>query len=295
VKPDFKNPSAGFGPVPFWWWVGEPVTRERIAWQLDRLKEKGVLSGIVSYNHQADGSANRGEPAVFSQAWWPLFREVLADCKGRGMTLGFQDYTLLNPVLQEIGAECSEMVGGELRELHGFASGHEPVRLAAGSGCPVIRAVAFPMAEGKATAVGVMDLAAFVRGGQLEWISPNGGEWLVSLVSFQPRAFDPLNAESGRRVIERFYSPFESECGGDLGSTIPISFQDELDFGVRMPMWSSCLAAEFEARKGYDLVPLLPALWNDLGPLTPKVRIDYSDVVVSLLEERYFIPVYEWH
>jgi len=295
VKQDFQNPSAEFGPVPFWWWVGEPVTRERIAWQLDRLKERGVLSGIVSYNHHADGSANRGKPEVFSTDWWQLFREVLADCKDRGMTLGFQDYTLLNPVLQEIGTDGSGMTGGELREVHGFASGHEPLSLAAGSGCPVICAMAFPMAGGKAAVAGALDLAASVRDGRLEWLPPGGGEWLVSFVFFQPRGFDPLHPGSGSRVIERFYSPFEAECGGDLGLTIPVSFQDELDFGVKMPLWSAYLAGEFRARKGYDLVPFLPALWNDLGPQTPKVRIDYSDVVVSLLEERYFIPVYEWH
>ena len=31
------------------------------------------------------------------------------------------------------------------------------------------------------------------------------------------------------------------------------------------------------------------------GIMTPKVRIDYSDVRMSLMEERYFEPIYNWH
>ena len=53
--------------------------------------------------------------------------------------------------------------------------------------------------------------------------------------------------------------------------------------------------AEFALRKGYVLPVLLPALWHDLGTITAKVRIDYSDVVTTLLEESYFIPVFRWH
>jgi len=281
--------------VPFWWWVGEPVERARITWQLDRLKEMGVMSAIVSYNHHACGAPNRGEPEVFSKEWWHLFRGVLSDCKERGMTLAFQDYMLLNPVLRQIGKECPGMAGSELKEVHAVASGNKPVRLSAPPGCPVLCAVAFPRTDGRSGVNGSVDLASFVSEGILEWSPRGGGEWLVSLVFLLPKAFDPLHAESGSRTIERFYRPFESECGGDLGTTVPISFQDELDFGSKMPLWSSCLSAEFQSRKGYDLLPLLPALWNDLGPLTPKIRIDYADVAVTLLEERYFIPIFRWH
>jgi hypothetical protein len=38
-------------------------------------------------------------------------------------------------------------------------------------------------------------------------------------------------------------------------------------------------------RKGYDIIPELPALFKDTGPRTPKVRLDYHDVLVALSEE----------
>ena len=32
-----------------------------------------------------------------------------------------------------------------------------------------------------------------------------------------------------------------------------------------------------------------------MGPITPKVRLDYADVKVQLTEERYFRPIFDWH
>lgn len=290
---DFLSPAAAHGPVPFWWWVGEPVTRERAAWQLDQLKAKGVLNAIISYNHHADGTPNTGEPAVFSPAWWDLLRGVLDDCKARGMQLSFQDYTLLNPLLREIGSSSPGMAGGgTLGEAHWCGEGPACVRLE-GGGAPV-GAWAYPVHGDCAEAGGALDLRGRISGDSLEWTAP-AGRWLVSLVFVQQTPFDPMHAGSGRLVIERFYSAFEKEIGPHLGSTFPVSFQDELDFGSSMPRWSRGLPDEFRRRMGYDLEPALPALWHDLGPRSAKIRIDYADVVVSLMEEHYFIPVFEWH
>ena len=52
---------------------------------------------------------------------------------------------------------------------------------------------------------------------------------------------------------------------------------------------------EFFARKGYNIRLYLPALAYDIGKMTPKVRLDYGDVVMSLAEERYFKPIFDWN
>ena len=72
-------------------------------------------------------------------------------------------------------------------------------------------------------------------------------------------------------------------------------FNDELHIGVGKFAWNPDFPEEFRRRKGYDLFDVLPAMWEDLGPITPKVRMDYADVRMSLMEERYFKPIYEWH
>ncbi len=291
------EPSLDYGPIPFWWWVGEPLDFDRLVWQLDQLRAKGIRQAIISYNHHGDGLPNRGDPPVFSAAWWTLVRRLLDACSTRGMRLGFQDYTLLNPTLQEIGQASPDMHGaGDLVETHVRISGGETARPArAGSGIPVV-AIAYPLVAGLPDAQGAIDWTRLAEENSPGWTAPPGaGEWLVSVVWLRSVPFDPLHPASGARAIERFYQPLVQHLGDHLGRTLTVSFQDELHFGSNMPFWSRGLPEAFTAAKGYSLLPRLPGLWHDLGPQTAKWRMDYADVVVGLLEASYFRPIYQWH
>ena len=111
-----------------------------------------------------------------------------------------------------------------------------------------------------------------------------------------PRTYDPLNPESGKRVVERFFNPFMEKVPAPLRGGLNYFFQDELTLGREILwMWSDDLPAEFKKRKGYDIEPLLPALFTDFGPDTVKVRLDMNDVMSALACERYFKPIYDWH
>jgi hypothetical protein len=290
----FRQPPPEYGPVPFYWWAGEKLERGRIAWQLDQLREKGVRRTVISYPHAADGRNDPGDPALFSPEWWELFRWFLAACRERGMTVGFQDYTLVEPILQAIGRETPGMQGGQMSCAAQRVSGTSQVRLSAEQDSVVIGAWAYPVRDGLPRINSRIALSDAVRGGVLEWSAP-AGEWFVALVFARTNAFDPLHPDSGRLAIGKLYEPFDRECPGEVGRTLNLFFQDELDFGCRMPFWSNQLFEVFAAHKGYDLHPLLPALWHDMGPLTEKIRLDYSDTVVTRLENCYFKPVFHWH
>ena len=311
----FCEPPTAWGPVPFYWWAGEPLERGRLAWQLDQLCAKGVRQTIVSYPHRADGPTDAGDPPLFSPAWWNLFRLFLDQCRARGMTAGFQDYTLCRPLLQAIGQDTPDMEGGQLSCVWANASDGECATLNIEPGSKAVCAWAYPLSAERSTLnfqrstlngdadgadrtafgmEGARDLSGQVRDGVLTAELPEG-EWLVALVFARLNAFDPLHPDSGRLAIERLYEPFVRECPGEVGRTLALFFQDELDFGSRMPFWSNRLFDAFQADKGYDVRPLLPALWLDLGPITEKVRLDFSDAVVRRLEACYFKPVYQWH
>ncbi len=288
----FAQPPSRYRPVPFWWWVGEPLDRARLLWQLDELRREGVHGAIISYNHFTDGRNNPGEPAVFSPEWWDLLRWLLGECRARDMFLGFQDYTLVNPILAEIGRATPDMAGsGSLEEIHAHVRDQQTVELAVPAGGRPLVAIAYRR-EATVTEKNVLSISLEER--VLRWTAPEG-EWLVSLVWVRPADFDPMHPASGAKAIERLYAPFVRECSGEVGRTLTIFFQDELDFGSRMPLWSERLAAEFTAAHGYPLVENLPALWHDLDTRSVKLRIDYSDTVTRLLERHYFIPVFEWH
>ena len=111
-----------------------------------------------------------------------------------------------------------------------------------------------------------------------------------------PRTYDPLHPESGKRVVERFFNPFMEKVPAHLRGGLNYFFQDELVLSRDILwLWSDDLPAEFKKRKGYDLEPMLPALFGDYGPDTVKVRLDMNDVMSALACERYYKPIYDWH
>lgn len=293
-----RPPLATHAPVPFYWWAGEKLDRQRIAWQLDQLHAKGIRQTVISYPHLPNGENDPGDPPIFSFEWWNLLRWFLKECAKRGMTAGIQDYTLVEPILKDIAAQTPEMQAGQMVCSSCQATSGAHVTLRSEAGHTPICAVAYPIHAGVAVAAQAIELPVPSAETALEWRapdSPQDGTWLVCLVHAQMGAFDAMHPEAGPLAIAKLYTPFEIECPGEVGKTLNLFFQDELSFGARMPLWSNFLFDAFQQSKGYDLRPLLPALWHDLGPTTEKIRLDYADAVTQRLEDCYFKPVFQWH
>ena len=69
-------------------------------------------------------------------------------------------------------------------------------------------------------------------------------------------------------------------------------FSDSLeDYGSD---WTPDLLAEFLRRRGYDLVPYLPALIGDIGADTAGVRHDWGQTLTELANEHYLQPLHTW-
>lgn len=48
-KRDFIDPPSEFGEVAFYRWIGDKLTKERLLWQLDRLKAHHVSGLQINY------------------------------------------------------------------------------------------------------------------------------------------------------------------------------------------------------------------------------------------------------
>ncbi len=245
VLPGFQKPPPGFGVVPFFWWLGDPLTKERLSWILEQMEGMGIAGYQINYAHSDRGGRSWGltmpsEPALFSPEWWKLTEWFMQAVKKQGSAISLSDYTLgigQGWCMDEILREHPEVVGMVLRMGR----------------------------DGKVTP------------------------------ETAPQSLNPLHPLSGKLYAEQFFGQFEQHNPGEGGKGLNFFFSDELEFGVGGRLWSENFAAEFKKRKGYDLVPELPALFNDIGPRTPKIRLDYSDVMVALSEEGYFKPVFDWH
>jgi hypothetical protein len=56
----FRNPPPGFGIVPFFWWVGDPLTKERLGWILEQVEGMGVTGYQIHYAHTDQGGLSYG-------------------------------------------------------------------------------------------------------------------------------------------------------------------------------------------------------------------------------------------
>lgn len=294
VKPGFVSPPPGYGEVAFYWWVGDPLTRQRLTWQLDRLAGHHISGLQLNYAHSDQGGLSWGlsypsEPPLFSEAWWELFGWFMAEAKKRGMSVSLSDYTL--GVGQ--GSTFDNAVNA-YPQIQGRVLRHERRQFLGGTAAqwdlPKTLLCLAQAADGR-----VIDLLPKVDHGELSHVPAEDSDVIAVWYEDCTPSIDPTHPDSGRAVIDHFFQPFERRFPGEGGAGLNFFFSDELEFKLRGKVWSERLEAEFLQRKGYDLRPHLAALFVDCGPITPKVRLDYNDVFVSLSEEHYFKPVYHWH
>lgn len=301
VLPGFRNPPAGYGEVPFYWWMGDTLTREHLRDHLDLLKDHGISSLQVNYAHSDKGGklwglTYKSHPEIFTEEWWELFGWFMREARKRGMTVSLSDYTLgvgQQQYVDEILSDHPDMTGHELHLAKRYVKNHLRWEI---PGEPLaVQAFRFdrdslPIVSSK------IDLKPLCSNGTLSWDAPQG-EWITLAVYASPRepSFDPMHPLSGKRYVEYFFQRFEDRFPEDAKQGLNFFFSDELNFQLGNQIWNDTFREEFIRRKGYDIVPHLPALFVEMGDSTTKYRLDYNDVMVSLCEERFFEPVYRWH
>ena len=301
VLPGFQNPPKGYNEVPFWWWSGEDLDVDRLLWQLRALHRKGISGVQVNYSHTdtAGWPTDAQEPAIFTDEWWKVYSRVSEECGKLDMGIGLSTYTLdwprggqnlfLDLFYSKPELNALEIRGAERKRL----KGGEVMRLSVTPNQIGVRAYA--VRDGQLQRGGI-DLSASIQEGQVVWMAPEG-EWSVWRFESHRKqgSLNPLLPDSGATVVRDFFQQFEDHNPGQTSKGLNYFFNDELHIGADKFAWNADFAAEFRRRKGYDLFEVLPAMWIDLGDITPKLRMDYADVRMSLMEERYFKPIYDWH
>jgi hypothetical protein len=279
-------PPRAFSPVALWWWSGEPLVRERLRWQLERFMEGGVYNLVVIdlapsgplYGSDAD------EPPFFSEPWWELLSGTCDDARELGVSLWLYDQLGFSGAnLQgRLVSERPEFAGRRLERAFADLDGPGVVRCPP-QGVP-IAAAAVPLDRAGPP------VAVAVEGREARW--SGRGRHRLMLFYAVVRGFDYLSAEACAALIDRVHGEYARRLGDHIGTTVVGTFQDELP---SMPTWSAGFADEFAHRCGYDVVPLLAALWEDLGAETRRVRRDFHATRAALCEAAFFRPLFAWH
>ncbi len=296
LEEQFRTPPPGYGEVPFYWWVGDTLTRERLLWQLDELAKKKISSLQVNYCHRDSGGLIYGltypsQPPLFSEQWWDLFGWFMEEASSRGMTVSLSDYTLgpgQGSYVDEMLADNPHINGYELhRQTYRLAPGetfskkyHDTplsLTLYEGNGSKPVSLLDKLMAD--SIYLSIQDSCEIAE---------------ITAIRKVP-SVDPMNPDAGKTYVKYFFQRFEDRFPGKAQSGFNFFFSDELNFALGGHIWNPDFPKEFKKAKGYDIMPVLEALYTDIGEITPKVRLDYNDVMVSLSERNFFIPLFQWH
>ncbi|WP_406438350.1 glycosyl hydrolase [Streptomyces sp. NBC_01613] len=286
----FDDPPRDFGPTPLWWWSGARVTRERLAWQMRRFADGGIHNLVVINLAPAGPSfgARADEPAWFGEEWWARFTEACEIAGELGTRLWFYD---------QIGFSGANVQGGVTRwhpEAAGLALRSRRANISNGAvslGSSEVLVGAYSAKGRRLPVTGTVSGTARIAAAE-------GSE--VELVTAVPTAFDYLDPQAVGLLMDAVHHEFDRRVPEYLGNVIAGSFQDELP-GTNS--WSRGFPEEFLARRGYDLLDHLPALFSDTTDTTDgadtaraaKIRADYYAVRAELTEEALFKPFAAWH
>lgn len=188
----------------------------------------------------------------------------------------------------------------------------------------MISAVAAPVGAG-----GTLDLSSAVDvsssrvGDSIQW-APASGTWRVMCfvvdILFNGTECDPaitnmhqinvMNPTAVQSFIDSMYDGvIRTPNQQYMGSMIKASFTDEVSnmagyFLNNMPYpvvaWlddpvnDHQITDEFQAMHGYDLMPKLPALFNDVGPETSKYRCSFYNTTGKLQGDAYYKMIGDW-
>ncbi len=152
----------------------------------------------------------------------------------------------------------------------------------------LVGARAYPLQDGQASDAESIDLSEQVRQRTLRW-TPAAGKWRAAVSVAVPELAFQLSDQAADTFIDMLYGEVERRLGsGAMGTTFAGMFQDEHPPTPR-DVFTEQLAEHFRRRTGYAIGRAIPALHFDVGPLTPKYRIDYLDTYLALDEACYWI------
>jgi hypothetical protein len=295
----FANPPADARPMMRWWWFGPATVKPELQKELETMRNAGIGGVEVQpvYPLMLD------DPAKGIRNYSYLSPEFL------------DDVSFANRTARSLGLRVDITLGS------GWPYGGPKTTIALSAGKLKVVAVPYearPIDEVASMppllANGDMLIAAFIVKGTAKSFDP------ASALRFNPPGPGPLlgsgytllyfiSSHTGQQVkraafgaegyvLDHFSRAAIDEHLNDVavplvkafGNQPPYSvFSDSLE--VYGSDWTQQLPAEFQKRRGYDLIPHLPELFAGGTPQAEAVRHDWGQTLSELVRDNYLEPI----
>src|ERR1022692_3399735 len=284
LRRGFERPPDDARMMVRWWWFGPSVTRPELEREMRLMKEGGIGGFEVqpTYALELDNEAKGIKNLPYMSA---EFLDALTFTGAKAKELGLRmDLTL----------GSGWPFGGPHIPLD-LASGRLRVARAAPDAMPALQ-------EGeKLIAVFLDGRQVPVTGGKVQVPAGSSGQATFFIASHTRQTVKrPAVGAEGfvlnhydTAAIQAHLKAVGEPMLNALAKTPPYAiFSDSLE--VYNSDWTTNFLAEFQKRRGYDLTPYLPALADDIGPVTGAIRHDWGLTLRELCEDQYLKPLTAW-
>lgn len=302
LEKEFANPPSEYRLAPFWF-LNRDLKDEELVRQIKEMHDKGVDGFIL---HPRHGLLT----PYLSEEFFQRIRTCIETAKKLGMKAYLYDENNW-PSGNADGIIVQENPAYRMSGL--FLANRLDVKAGTKLSAKIdtmdelVAVVAYPLQDGKVVGFptdGVL-LNDFVKDDVLEWDVPETSDYRVYVFSrkfmtsgtFYGPAIDTLNPDAIGRFIELTHKEYAERFKDEFGSTVWGIFTDEpaMDYNPQEAIpWTPRLPSLFEKRNGYSLYKVLPALYEDVGPLTPMVRAHFRDTATEAYVSAFFKQIYDF-
>lgn len=332
----FKNPDSVYRPFVRWWWNGDKVEAKELVRELHLLKEAGI-GGVeinpISFPSTGD---NLGKKSLkwLSNEWIDMLQVTFAEAKKLNMTCDlivgsgwpFGAETLIGEERAQVVIIDAEKLEGptiyETSQFNLFKTVDPGVTDPCSSRTFEILSIKL-VPDPMSSLDQVIELSD-KRKDEIIQIDVPAGKYvfyaLIKVNSFAnvingaPGASGPIlnhmDKVAVRKYLDHMSDTIQNKTG-PLSNHLRAFFTDSME--LEGCNWTGDLSAEFQKRRGYDIMPYLPFIMFKVGRLggvidekygavkTPefaedikRVRFDFELTKAELLNERFTKTYLQW-
>ncbi|MCX6229255.1 MAG: glycosyl hydrolase [Bacteroidia bacterium] len=292
----FQNPTKDYWPHTRWWWPGNPLSKAEITYELEQMRSHGIRG--VEQISMAD-VYEKGNIPYLSDEFMEMLKHTVKEAKrldmevslnfgGPGWIIG-GEWVKEEEKSKDMVPTFVDLSGGQVFngilpdrliqtkrswEHHSTQlDGHETL----------LAVVAGQLGkDGKIIKNSLVNLTSKASGKKLSWTAP-AGEWRLMAFWLKKNgisnAVDHFNKQAMEHYCDYLGTKFVDALGDEIGKTVDSFFADSFELANLSSglNWSTGLLEAFQKEKGYDLAPYLPAIWWEVGDVTPKIRFDVNE------------------
>ncbi len=287
LQQTFDQPPADARIMVRWWWFGPAVTRPELEREMRMMQEGGIGGFEVqpTYPLALDGELPGLKNLKFMS---PEFLDALGFTAARAKELGLRMDLTLGSGWPYGGPQFSAEEGATALQSRSVSvpAGQRGVPLPElGEGEKLVAAFEQTAAGYQEVPVidGAVQLPADASAATpVQLYISRGGIMAVKRPAFgaDGRVIDHYSPAAIGKFIREIAEPEIKACGPNPPQAV---FCDSLE--VAGENWTPDFLAEFQKRRGYDLRPLLPALFDDAAPKALDIRHDWGETVTELFNE----------